>query len=116
MFQLKSLTFQTIFLAFTALQLIFIPNVFLSTFGFDTTIEIWIKVIGIILLALSVVYFGINRYANTSLIKITVLARLTAGIGLIILVLTGEAKSSLFIFAALDMATAIWTYFEIKNE
>ena len=50
-----SLTVQAVYVLLTGLQLIFVPNMLLGMFGFESTAEIWIKVLGIILLADSVV-------------------------------------------------------------
>lgn len=111
-----SLIFQTIFLVITSLQLILIPNVFLKTFGFETTTEVWIKVLGIVVLALAVLYYGLNQNGNRETVIWSVRARMTAGLGFVLLVLVGEAKMSLFIFALLDIATAIWTHFELKSK
>lgn len=98
----------------TSLQLVFIPNVFLTTFGFETTTEVWMKVLGIVVLALAVLYYGLNESGNRESVVWSVRARLTAGLGFVLLVLIGDAKLSLLIFALLDIATAIWTHFELR--
>jgi hypothetical protein len=112
----KSILFQTIFLAVTALQLIFIPNIFLKTFGFDATSEFWIKILGVVILALSVLYFGIYKSASKQILIWTIAARSTASIGFLLLVLTQTSPANLIIFLVLDLATALWTYFEIRNK
>jgi hypothetical protein len=112
----KSILFQTIFLAITALQLIFIPNTFLNTFGFETTSEFWIKILGVVILALAVLYYGINQNPSTAVVKWTTYARSTATIGFVALIVTGAAPINLVVFALLDVATALWTIFELKTK
>lgn len=71
-----SLTVQAVYVFFTSLQLIFIPNVLLGTFGFDPTNEIWIKVFGIVLMSLALVYYGIVKHGNDDVVRFTVFSRI----------------------------------------
>ncbi len=64
-----SLTVQAIYVLITALQLIFVPNMLLSMFGFEPTSEIWIKVLGIVLLALFIYYYAIIQNGDATLIN-----------------------------------------------
>ena len=48
---------QSVYVLLIGLQLIFVPNMLLRMFGFDETAEIWIKVLGIVVLSLSVIYY-----------------------------------------------------------
>ncbi len=111
-----SLLFQTVFLAITALQLIFVPNLFLKTFGFDATTEVWIKVLGVVILALAVLYYGLSQTNNPEILRWSIYARFTAGIGFTLLVLSGGAVINLLIFAILDMATAAFTAVELRKK
>lgn len=52
-----SLIVQAVYVSITALQLIFVPNILLAMFGFPPTSEIWIKVLGVVLIALATVYY-----------------------------------------------------------
>ena len=70
-----SLTIQAIYVLITALQLIFVPNMLLGMFGFEPTSEVWIKVLGVVLIAFVIVYFGVIQYGNKELFKITMIAR-----------------------------------------
>ncbi len=110
-----SLTVQAIYVLVTALQLIFVPNMLLGMFGFEPTSEIWIKVLGIVLLSLVLVYYGIIQSGDKNILKITVYSRLLVVVGFILLVVSGLAATPLILFAGIDLATAIWTWFELKN-
>ena len=110
-----SLTVQAIYVFITALQLIFVPNMLLGMFGFEPTSEIWIKVLGVVLIAFVLVYFGVILYGNKDLIRISIYSRLIVVVGFGLLVATGQAATPLILFAGIDLATAIWTWFELKK-
>ncbi|WP_394994039.1 hypothetical protein [Emticicia sp.] len=111
-----SLTVQVIYVLITALQLIFIPNTLLGMFGFEPTSEIWIKVFGVVLLSLAVVYYGIIEYGNDEVVSFTIWSRLLVGTGFTIMAITDVAPITLILFAGIDVATAIWTWFELKKQ
>ncbi len=110
-----SLTVQAIYVLLTGLQLIFVPNMLLSMFGFEPTTEIWIKVLGIVVLSLALIYYAVSKQDNRDVVKATMFARLLVGSGFLLLVLTGQVKSALILFAGIDIATAVWTWFELKK-
>lgn len=110
-----SLTVQAVYVVITALQLIFIPNTLLGMFGFEPTTEIWIKVFGVVLLSLALVYYGIIKNGNDDVVRFTIWSRLLVGVGFTIMAITGVAPLTLILFAGIDIATAIWTWFELKN-
>jgi hypothetical protein len=110
-----SLIVQAIYVVLTGLQLIFIPNVLLATFGFEPTSEIWIKVLGIVILPLAAVYYAINRQGNPETVRATIISRGFVGVGFVLLALSGQAKINLILFAGIDIATAVWTWIELKK-
>jgi hypothetical protein len=111
----SSLVVQSIYVVLTGLQLIFVPNMLLNMFGFDATSEIWIKVLGIVVLSLSIVYFTISKSGNDDVVRATMWSRTLVGLGFILLALTGQAKLSIVLFAGIDIVTAVWTWFELKK-
>jgi hypothetical protein len=104
----------SIYLFLTSLQLLFVPNLLLETFGFEPTSEVWIRVLGAVVLGLSVFYYGLSRIATPEILRLSVIHRLTVTLGFIVLALTGLAKINLILFAALDAITALWTWNELK--
>jgi hypothetical protein len=111
-----SLVVQAIYVIITGLQLIFIPNMLLSMFGFEPTSEIWIKVLGIVILPLSAVYYAISKQGNEESVRATILSRGFVGIGFTLMALLGQAPMALILFAGIDIATAIWTWMEMKKK
>ncbi len=110
-----SLQVQAIYVILTGLQLIFVPNMLLGMFGFEPTTEIWIKVLGIVILPLSAVYYAISKQGNAESLRATILSRGFVGVGFILLALSGQAQLNLILFAGIDLATAVWTWFEMKK-
>lgn len=108
-----SLTVQMVYVAITGLQLIFVPNILLGLLGLPTTNEIWIRILGIIVFILAILYRSILNFGTKEVIKATILTRLVAAIGIILLAFW-SGMPILIIFASVDVATAIWTWFEMK--
>ena len=111
-----SLVVQAVYVILTGLQLIFVPNMLLSMFGFEPTSEIWIKVLGIVILPLSAVYYAISKQGNEESLRATIISRGFVGLGFILLALSGQAKMNLILFAGIDIATAVWTWMEMKKK
>jgi hypothetical protein len=113
--KLTSLTVQMIYVAITGISLIFSPNTLLGLFDLDTTTEVWIRILGVIVFTLAILYYGINNYGNKEVVQFTVFGRLFAATGIIILALMGFSKMTLILFAGVDIATAVWTWLELKK-
>jgi hypothetical protein len=110
-----SLIVQSIYVLLTGLQLIFIPNMLLNMFNFGETYEIWIKVLGIVVLSLAFVYYAVSKSSDTNVVRATVYSRLFVSVGFFLLAISGQAKMSLVLFAGIDIATAVWTWLELKK-
>jgi hypothetical protein len=110
-----SLLAQASYVIITGLQLIFVPNMLLSLFEFGETYEIWIKVLGIVILPLAFVYVAISKSGNADVVRSTVWSRLFVGAGFTLLAISGQAPLSLILFGAIDVATAVWTWVELKK-
>jgi hypothetical protein len=110
-----SLVVQAIYVIITGLQLIFVPNMLLEMFGMAPTTEIWIKVLGIVILPLSAVYYAISKQGNAESLRATIISRGFVGVGFTLLALTGIAPMSLILFAGIDIGTAVWTWLEMKK-
>lgn len=107
-----SLYAQAVYVILTGIQLIFVPNMLLSMFGMPATTEVWIKVLGIVILPLSAVYYAISKQGNKSAVNATVISRMFVGVGFTLLYFTGQAPVSIILFAGIDILTAVWTRIE----
>jgi hypothetical protein len=111
-----SLVVHSIYVVITGLQLIFIPNMLLNMFGFDATSEIWIKVLGVVVLSLSFMYYAVSKQENADVVRSTIWARWLVSAGFLLLALSGQVKLNLILFAGIDFATAMWTWMELKKK
>lgn len=111
-----SLVVHSIYVILTGIQLVFVPNLLLSNFGFEPTSEIWIKVMGIVVASLAFMYYSVSKSADKAIVSSTVWARLFVGAGFTLLAITGVAKMSIILFAGIDIATAVWTWMELRKK
>lgn len=105
---------QMIYVLLSGLSLLFIPNVLLGLFGFEPTHEIWIRVLGLLVLVLTIYYYHMARYGNDPVVRATVLGRLLFCGGLVGFVVLGLAKPALLGFAAAETGLALWTWWELR--
>ncbi len=108
-----SLTVQMFYVALTGLQLIFMPNLLLGLIGLPTTDQIWIRILGVIVFILAILYRTIIQIDSAKMVKSTILARFVAAFGIIVLAIW-FGQPILILFAAVDIATAVWSWFELK--
>lgn len=90
-------------------MLVAAPNLLLSFFGIPETREVWIRVVGVLVLMIGYLDFMASRNELTAFINWTVRARLAVPVFFIAFVALGLAPPVLMLFAAIDAAAAIWT-------
>ncbi len=110
-----SLYGQLAYVILAGLQLLFIPNTLLTLFGFPPTNEIWIRLMGMLVLALSFYYYALARYSHRVVVQATVQGRLFFCTGLVVFVLLGLAKPALIGFALAETGLALWTWWELRQ-
>ena len=110
----KSMYGQMIYVLLAGAQLLFVPNVLLGIVGMEPTTEIWIRLMGMLVLVLSIYYYYMAKYGNDKVVWATVLGRLIFCGGLVVFVLLGLAKPALIGFAIVETGLALWTWRELK--
>lgn len=108
-----SLYGQMAYVIISGLQLTFIPNTLLTLFGFQPTNELWIRVLGVLVLTLSFYYYAMARHGTRPVIAATVRGRLFFCGSLIAFVLLGLAKPPLLGSALLEIGLTLWTWREL---
>jgi hypothetical protein len=88
--------------------LVMIPNVLLGVFGIPATDEPWIRILGLVLLALAGYYLVAARSEHTAFFQATVAGRLLLGAGLIVIVAVWGYWTAV-VFGLVDIAGALWT-------
>jgi hypothetical protein len=112
----KSVFYFGLYLAMLGLSLIFFPNIPLNLFGIPSTSEVWIRVVGMLLLALSVYYLVSSRYDIVPIFKVTMYVRPTIILFFIAFAIAGLVTPNVILFAIIDLLGAIWTYLALKKE
>lgn len=96
--------------------LVTVPNVMLGLFGLPTTSDVWIRVVGVLVLCLSFYYIQSARHGLTSMLRWTVYVRTSVFVLFTAFVLLGFASAPLVLFGAVDLAGALWTYWALRSE
>jgi hypothetical protein len=95
--------------------LIVIPNVLLGVFGIPATDEPWIRILGLVLLALAGYYLVAARSEVTAFFQASVAGRLFVGAGLIVMVALWGYWTAV-VFGLVDIAGALWTRAVLANK
>ena len=102
-----------LYLCITGVGLLIAPGLLLAPLGLavptDVSAQVWLRMVGILALALGVCDVLAGRDRVASLISWSVWRRLAAGVGIGLLVLMGLAPAALLLFAAVDIVAALWT-------
>ena len=97
------------------LGFLIVPNRLLGLFGFAWTSEIWIRVVGMLLLFLAVYYIFAARIDLREFFRITVFVRVSVTGFFTIFVVLGLGEPPLLLFAAVDMLAALWTWYSLRQ-
>lgn len=106
---------QMVYVILAGISLLFFPNMLLGIFDIAPTNEVWIRVLGLLVLILSIYYYHIAHYGNDKIVWATIVGRLVFCIGLLIFVIIKLAPISLIGFATLEMILTVWAWREIKQ-
>jgi hypothetical protein len=98
------------------LLLMIAPNMLFKMFEIPETIEVWPRVVGIALCVFAFYYIRAARAEIREFFEFTVQGRTLQMILFIILVLAGKGDLILLLFAGVEFASGIWTYFALKSQ
>ena len=111
----KSILGQFAYVIVSGISLLFFPNYLLGLFGIESTNEIWIRVLGMLVLALSFYYYAMYKNGGKEVIRATVQGRLFFCAGLVTFVILGMVKPVLLGFAIAETGLVLWTLSEIRK-
>jgi hypothetical protein len=97
------------------LGLTFAPQIILPPFGLAVPQEVWVRVLGLLALALSSYYFQAARQNLIPFYRMTIPGRTAFGIAMIILGLITPNSMGLVLFALVDLAGAAWTWWALRG-
>ena len=104
-----------IYMVVLGLALLVIPNVLLSLFDYPATTEIWIRILGFMVVVLGYYYIVAARYELTPFFRASVFGRPAVIVCFAGLVLLGMAQPVLILFGAIDLLGAIWTGLALRS-
>ena len=105
----RSVLVFAIYLVVLGLVLMIAPNFLLGLFSLPGVTDIWIRVVGMLVLLLGFYYSQAARQEMTEFFQWTVYARSSVILFFTAFVLLGLASPPLILFGAVDLLGAIWT-------
>lgn len=112
----KSVYYFGFYLYLVGATLIFLPNLFLSTLGLPETTEVWIRVLGVIVVLLGFYYHQTGARNISAFFPLTIPTRITVFVAFIVFVLLKMTSPILIGIGAIDLAGAIWTFMALKKK
>ena len=104
-----------LYLVVPGMGFLLIPNVLLPLFGVPTTDEPWIRVVGVLVLALACYYTQAARKELKEFFRFTVYVRAAVFVVFTAFVLLRLAPPTLMVFGVVDLAGAIWTQLSLGS-
>ena len=92
------------------------PRIILPLFGLPTDGEVWIRLLGFVLVCSSVYYIGAAKLRFVPFAKWTVYTRAAAPVVVAILILTGVAPWHMVSFGIVDGLGGLWTWLTLKQD
>lgn len=111
----KSVFIFGIYLALLGLGLILAPNPLLTLFGFAPATDVWIRVVGVLVLVLGYHSILAARTGTMTFFRRSVVARYAVFLFFIVFVVLGLAQPVLLLFGVIDFAGATWTAVALRG-
>ena len=112
----KTLLLFGIYLLCISLVLILVPNFLLNLFAIPDTLEVWVRVTGMLLFYFGVFDVAAARGGWTGYIKLSVPMRLSVVGFIAAFVLLVDAPVMLLLFGVTDFVFALWTWGALRKE
>jgi hypothetical protein len=103
-----------IYLAILGLTLVTVPNVLLGVFGIPPTQEVWVRVVGMLVLFLAYYHVEAARNEWAAFTRASIAPRMAVSAFFGAFVLAGLGSPVLLLFAAVDFAAALWTHVALR--
>ena len=111
-----SLRIFSIYLFTLGIVLVFNPNLLLSIFGVAETNEVWIRVVGVLVLLIGYLDFMASGSEMVAFFRWSVYARFSVTVFFIVFVVLGLAPPVLILFGIVDAVAAIWTAVCLRSD
>lgn len=110
----RSLRVFGVYLLVLGCALMVVPNLVLAPFGFPPTSEIWLRVVGVLVVVLGYYYHVAASLEVAALYRATVFARLFVVLSFAAFVFAGLVRPTLLLFGAIDLLGAAWTFAALR--
>jgi hypothetical protein len=94
---------------------LFMPNVVLPMFGLQTTTEVWIRVLGALVIGFAGYYYACIKSEHVPYFKATVYGRYWFCGCLVVLAALQLGDPMLYVFAAVETSFTVWTHVALKK-
>jgi hypothetical protein len=111
----KSVYYFGYYLVGLSIALIGFPNVLLPVFQLPETTEPWIRVVGVLVLNIGILYIYMAPTNLTLFFTLTVYARTLVLVWFVLFVIAGWAAAPLILFGVVDLIGASWTYAALRR-
>ncbi len=112
----KSIYYFGFYLALLAVTLLAFPNTLLGLFQIELTSEVWIRVVGVVVLNIGILYVFMASSSNVLFMTLTIYLRASVLLWFIIFVALGMAPVQLILFGLADAAGAVWTLVTLRKK
>lgn len=112
----KSVFYFGIYLVVVGLQLLFIPQIFFNVFRLGNVHDVWIRVVGVLVLGIAYYYIQTARLNMNEFFPLTVFVRVGVFVSFTGLVLLKLGPGPLALFGLIDLGGACWTWMSLKKE
>lgn len=112
----QSVLIYGVYLSINGLLLLLAPNALLNSLSIEPTTEVWIRLAGILLMAISVYYYIAARQELTVIMKATAFIRLSIILFFSAFVLLEMVSPSIIIISVIDFLGGFWTFLMLKKE
>jgi hypothetical protein len=112
----RSVFYFGVYLLVLGALLILVPNVLLAFGAMPPTGEVWIRLVGMLVLILGTFYMVAGRNNLTAFFRWTLVTRTTAVFFLLGFIFARLASPFILVFWLGDLAGAIWTFLALRRE
>ena len=106
----------SIYLYILGAVLVITPGTLLRIFDFPETDDLWIRVVGMLVIILGFYYSHAARAEFRPFLIWTVIGRTSVLLFFIAFVLAGIAPAALVLFGLIDFAAAVWTFLAVRSD
>jgi hypothetical protein len=98
------------------LALVMAPNLVLATLRMPATGEVWIRVLGVVVVNIGIFFWVAARTEAVALFRASVMVRPLALLWFGAFVLLGFASPMLLLFGVIEVAGALWTWLALRAD